>query len=39
MPQMTLPLLDESPAIAPQAPDALDHLADVLFPKMGSDGV
>jgi seryl-tRNA synthetase len=36
---MTLPLLDESPAIAPQAPDALDHLADVLFHKMGSDGV
>ena len=39
MPQMTLPLLDESPAIAPQAPDALDHLADVLFHRMGSDGV
>ena len=28
-----------SPEIAPQPVDALDHLADVLFHKMGTDGV
>lgn len=36
---MDAPLRTESPALAPQAADPLDHLADVLFHKMGSDGV
>ena len=36
---MNLPCLAESPAIAPQPADPLDHLADVLFHDMGSDGV
>lgn len=39
MTQMTIPVLAESPAIAPQPADPLDHLADVLFHRMGSDGV
>jgi hypothetical protein len=29
----------DSPEIAPQAADPLDHLADILFHKMGTDGV
>jgi len=29
----------ESPELAPQSADPLDHLADVLFHKMGTDGV
>jgi seryl-tRNA synthetase len=29
----------ESPALAPQDADPLDHLADILFHKMGTDGV
>src|SRR4029077_10309701 len=29
----------DSPEIAPQAVDPLDHLADALFHKMGADGV
>ncbi|MGA7809493.1 MAG: hypothetical protein WCB02_33350, partial [Bradyrhizobium sp.] len=28
-----------APEVTPQPPDALDHLADVLFHKMGTDGV
>jgi seryl-tRNA synthetase len=39
MSQMNVPLLAESPAIAPQPADPLDHLADILFHRMGSDGV
>jgi len=39
MTQMPLPVLAESPAIAPQPADPLDHLADLLFHRMGSDGV
>jgi len=33
------PIRTESPELAPQAADPLDHLADVLFHKMGADGV
>src|SRR6201994_2043397 len=29
----------DSPEIAPQSADPLDHLADILFHKMGTDGV
>ena len=36
---MSAPLQTESPALAPQSADPLDHLADVLFHKMGTDGV
>jgi hypothetical protein len=39
MTQMNIAVLAESPAIAPQPADPLDHLADVLFHRMGSDGV
>jgi seryl-tRNA synthetase len=39
MTQMKVSVLSESPEIAPQPTDPLDHLADVLFHKMGSDGV
>jgi seryl-tRNA synthetase len=39
MTQMNITVLAESPAIAPQPADPLDHLADVLFHRMGSDGV
>src|SRR6202051_3289743 len=33
------PIRTESPELAPQSADPLDHLADVLFHKMGTDGV
>jgi seryl-tRNA synthetase len=33
------PIRTQSPELAPQAADPLDHLADVLFHKMGTDGV
>src|ERR1700754_690438 len=33
------PIRTESPELAPQSADPLDHLADVLFHKMGADGV
>lgn len=33
------PIRTESPELAPQSTDPLDHLADVLFHKMGTDGV
>jgi len=36
---MKISVLAESPEIAPQPADPLDHLTDVLFHKMGSDGV
>ncbi|WP_315780657.1 MULTISPECIES: amino acid--[acyl-carrier-protein] ligase [unclassified Bradyrhizobium] len=36
---MTIPVLPQSPEIAPQAVDALDHLTDALFHRMGADGV
>src|SRR5690242_11291542 len=39
MSRMNVPLLAESPAIAPQPADPLDHLAEHLFHRMGSDGV
>src|SRR6201998_1633271 len=38
-PAMNAPLRTESPELAPQSADPLDHLADVLFHKMGADGV
>ena len=36
---MNTPIRTESPELAPQAADPLDHLAEILFYKMGSDGV
>ena len=36
---MNAPIRTESPELAPQAADPLDHLAEILFYKMGSDGV
>jgi seryl-tRNA synthetase len=39
MSKMKISVLAESPELAPQPSDPLDHLADVLFHKMGSDGV
>jgi seryl-tRNA synthetase len=39
MPDMNIAVQTESPALAPQSPDPLDHLAEVLFHRMGSDGV
>lgn len=36
---MTIPVLPQSPDIAPQPADPLDHLADQLFHPMGADGV
>src|SRR5436305_13257501 len=36
---MNAPVRTVSPALAPQETDPLDHLADVLFHKMGTDGV
>jgi hypothetical protein len=36
---MDAPLRTESPELAPQSTDPLDHLADILFHKMGTDGV
>ena len=36
---MNAPIRTESPELAPQSADPLDHLADVLFHKMGTDGV
>jgi seryl-tRNA synthetase len=39
MSQMNVTLLAGSPGIAAQPADTLDHLADALFHRMGSDGV
>jgi len=36
---MTIPVLSQSPEIAPEPVDALDHLTDTLFHRMGADGV
>jgi seryl-tRNA synthetase len=36
---MNIPRLSQSPGLAPQAADALDHLTDALFHRMGADGV
>src|ERR1700753_3072696 len=36
---MSIPVLSQSPAIAPHATDPLDHLTDALFHRMGADGV
>ncbi len=36
---MNIPARTESPELAPQAADPLDHLTDILFHRMGSDGV
>ena len=36
---MSVPVLNRSPEIAPEPIDPLDHLADHLFHRMGSDGV
>src|SRR5579862_2795139 len=36
---MNAPVRTESPELAPQSTDPLDHLADKLFHKMGTDGV
>jgi seryl-tRNA synthetase len=36
---MNAPIRTDSPELAPQSADPLDHLADVLFHKMGTDGV
>jgi seryl-tRNA synthetase len=36
---MNIPVLPQSPDIAPQRADPLDHLADTLFHRMGADGV
>src|ERR1700749_1816319 len=36
---MSIPVLSQSPAIAPHAADPLDHLTDALFHRMGADGV
>ena len=36
---MNIAVLPDSPSTAPQIADPLDHLADKLFHRMGSDGV
>jgi hypothetical protein len=36
---MTIPVLKQSPDLAPQPADPLDHLTDALFHRMGADGV
>ena len=36
---MNAPNRTESPELAPQSPDPLDHLIDLLFYRMGTDGV
>ncbi|WP_407178035.1 amino acid--[acyl-carrier-protein] ligase [Bradyrhizobium sp. STM 3562] len=36
---MTIAVQTDSPELAPQSTDPLDHLADILFHRMGSDGV
>jgi seryl-tRNA synthetase len=36
---MSIPVLSRSPGLAPHTADPLDHLADVLFHRMGADGV
>jgi hypothetical protein len=36
---MNIAVQTDSPELAPQAVDPLDHLADILFFRMGSDGV
>jgi len=36
---MSVPVLNHAPEIAPQPVDPLDHLAEHLFHRMGSDGV
>src|SRR5271166_2414226 len=39
MPAMNIAVQSDTPELAPQPADPLDHLADILFFKMGSDGV
>jgi seryl-tRNA synthetase len=36
---MSIPVLSQSPGLAPQHADPLDHLTDVLFHRMGAEGV
>src|ERR1700761_1006805 len=36
---MSVPVLPQSPGLAPQPADPLDHLTDALFHRMGADGV
>jgi len=36
---MTVRVLEQSPELAPQPADPLDHLSDALFHRMGADGV
>ena len=36
---MNIAVLPDSPETAPQLTDALDHLADKLFHRMGADGI
>ncbi|MGE5159468.1 MAG: amino acid--[acyl-carrier-protein] ligase [Gemmatimonas sp.] len=36
---MNIAVQTDSPELAPQSTDPLDHLADILFHRMGSDGV
>src|ERR1700751_3975622 len=36
---MNIAVQTDAPELAPRAADPLDHLADILFFKMGSDGV
>src|SRR6201996_7144934 len=36
---MRIPVLKQSPDLAPQPADPLDHLTDALFHRMGADGV
>jgi seryl-tRNA synthetase len=36
---MNVPFRTDSPALAPQTADPLDHLTDALFHRMGTDGV
>src|SRR5271166_74225 len=39
MPAMNIAVQSDTPELAPQPADPLDHLADILFFKMGTDGV
>ncbi|MEN3287908.1 MAG: hypothetical protein V7634_2208 [Bradyrhizobium sp.] len=36
---MSIPVLSQSPGLVPQPADPLDHLTDVLFHRMGAEGV
>jgi len=36
---MSIPVLKQSPGLAPHPADPLDHLSDALFHRMGADGV